>query len=418
LESKKAPQIIMAQLGRREHYAIPIALHRTGMLGHFFTDTYVGPGSWLHHFAKLVPSSCKKGPIAHAFTRSGAIPGEKVTAFNFLGALHTYKLSQAKSLKELRQVYVWASKQFSKQILKYKEILFSSQAIYALNGALELFSFGKSQGLKLIFNQMDPSFYEDKLLIEEFYLWPDWQTEPHTLCEDDEIIERRLTEWQLADTIIVNSDFSKNALMTVGVDSSKIRVVPLAVDTKRFYPFKRQRKNDKVNILFLGQVCLRKGIHYTLEAMRLVRSNNITLTISGSIDLKLNREKLQSYSDLYNYTGYIAGDKVVNNYRMADIFIFPTISDGFGLTQLEAMACGLPVITTPNCAALVRDGIDGFIVPIRDAQALAEKMDILAHDPELRAWMSQNARQRAEEFSWERYGDRLIEQCLGVMKEK
>ena len=68
------------------------------------------------------------------------------------------------------------------------------------------------------------------------------------------------------------------------------------------------------------------------------------------------------------------------------------------MTQLEAMACGLPVITTPNCAALVRDGIDGFIVPIRDAQALAEKIDILARDPELRAWMSQNARQRAEEF--------------------
>jgi len=404
----------MAQLGRREHYAIPIALHRAGMLGHFFTDTYVGPGSWLHHFAKLVPSSCKKGPVAHALTRSGDIPGEKVTAFNYLGALYRHKLLRSKSLKELRQVYVWAAKQFNQQILKYKEIVCSSQAIYAMNGALELFSFGKSQELKLIFNQISPSFYEDKLLVEEFYLCPDWQTEPHTICEDDEIIERCLIEWHLADIIIVNSDFSKKALMTVGVDSDKIRIVPLAVDTKRFSPLNHQRNNDKVNFLFLGQVCLRKGIQYAVEAMRLVRSTNVTLTISGSIDFKLNREKLQSYSDVSNVTGFIPGD-IVNTYQTADVYIFPTISEGFGLTQLEAMACGLPVITTPNCAALVRDGIDGFIVPIRDAQALAEKIELLAADPDLLAWMSENARQRAQEFSWERYGERLISTLKNIL---
>lgn len=406
----------MAQLGRREHYAIPIALNRAGMLAHFFTDTYAGPGSWLHHFAKLVPSSCQKGPIAHALTRTCEIPGEKVTAFNYFGALNRYKLSRVKSLKELGQVYVWAAKQFNQQILEHKDKLCSSQAIYAMNGALELFSFGKSQELKLIFNQIRPSIYEDKLVAEESHLYSDWQTEPDTLCEG-EILERILSEYELADIIIVNSDFSKKALMSVGVDSARIRIVPLAIDTKRFCPFNDKPKTDKVNFLFLGQVCLRKGIHYALEAMRLVRSNNVTLTISGSLDFKLNRDKLQSYSDLYNYTGYVTGNKVENNYQMADVFIFPTISDGFGLTQLEAMACGLPVITTPNCAAIVRDGIDGFIVPIRDAQALAEKMDILARDHELRAWMSQNARQRAEEFSWEIYGERLIEQCLGVIKD-
>ncbi len=408
MESDKVPQIIMAQLGRREHYAIPIALHRAGMLGHFFTDAYVGPGSWLHHFANLLPSSCKRGLIGHAFTRSGDIPGEKVTAFNLLGAIYNYKLSRVKSLNELWQVYLWAAKHFNQQILKHKETLRSSQAIYALNGSLELFSFGKSEGLKLIFNQIDPSFYEEKLLSEESYLWPDWQTEPNTICEDEEIIERCLTEWHLADIIIVNSDFSKKALMTIGVNPSKIRIVPLAVDTRIFIPSNHHPNNDKVNFLFLGQVCLRKGIQYALEAMRLVQSTNVKLTISGSIDFKLNREKLRAYSDVCNVTGFIPGD-IVKTYQTADVYIFPTISEGFGLTQLEAMACGLPVITTPNCAALVRDGVDGFIVPIRDAQALAEKMDILARDPGLRTWMSKNARQRAEEFNWEKYKKRLID---------
>ncbi len=396
----------MAQLGRREHYAIPIALHRAGMLGHFFTDAYVGPGSWLHGFAQMVPPSCKTGPIAHALTRSADIPGEKVTAFNLLGVQYKNKLAQVKSTNELTQVNLWAVKQFNQQILRYKNILSSSQAIYSLTGSLELLSFGRSQGLKLIFNQIQPASYEEKLLVEEFYLWPDWQTEPPSLSED-EVVERNVAEWELADIIIVNSDFSKKTLMADGVNPSKVKIVPLALDAERFKPSNQRRETDKVNFLFLGKVCLRKGIQYALEAMRLVRSTNVTLNISGSIDFKLNRAKLQSYSDVCNVTGFILGD-VVNTYQMADVFIFPTISEGFGLTQLEAMACGLPVITTPNCATIVRDGVDGFIVPIRDAQALAEKMDILARDTELRAWMSQNARVRAQQFTWERYEERLI----------
>src|SRR5208283_82834 len=110
---------------------------------------------------------------------------------------------------------------------------------------------------------------------------------------------------------------------------------------------------------------------------------------------------------------------VVRVYQSADVFLFPTISDGFGLTQIEAMACGLPVITTPNAGSVVRDGIDGFIVPIRNSEALAEKIELLAGDPELLNWMSQNACQRAADFSWEKYGERMtgaIQRAFNVNK--
>jgi len=73
-----------------------------------------------------------------------------------------------------------------------------------------------------------------------------------------------------------------------------------------------------------------------------------------------------------------------------------------------AMACGVPVITTPNCGAVVRDGVDGFIVPIRDAAAIADKVELLLSDRALRARMGENARARAREFTWERYGERLL----------
>jgi len=99
---------------------------------------------------------------------------------------------------------------------------------------------------------------------------------------------------------------------------------------------------------------------------------------------------------------------VRRHYQWADVFVFPTICDSFGIVQVEALAAGLPVITTANAGSVVRAGIDGFIVPIRDAAAIAEKLDRLAADPDLLKKMSFAAVDRAREFSWEKYGERLV----------
>jgi glycosyltransferase involved in cell wall biosynthesis len=81
------------------------------------------------------------------------------------------------------------------------------------------------------------------------------------------------------------------------------------------------------------------------------------------------------------------------------------------MVTYEALAAGLPVITTPNAGSVVRDGVEGFIVPIRNPESLAEKIDLLARNPELLAQMSQKARERAQEFSWAKYGERLVD-CI------
>ena len=86
------------------------------------------------------------------------------------------------------------------------------------------------------------------------------------------------------------------------------------------------------------------------------------------------------------------------------MFVFPSLLEGMGLVVLEAMASGLPVITTPNGPGdLVRDGVDGFVVPIRDVDAIVEKLEYLRAHPEDRLRMGQNARERAKEFTWEQY---------------
>jgi len=107
-------------------------------------------------------------------------------------------------------------------------------------------------------------------------------------------------------------------------------------------------------------------------------------------------------------TGQVSRTEVRRHYEWADVFVFPTICDSFGIVQVEALAAGLPVITTAHAGSVVRDGVDGFIVPIRDAAAIAEKMDRLAADPYLLKKMSFAAGDRAREFSWEKYGERLV----------
>jgi glycosyltransferase involved in cell wall biosynthesis len=96
-------------------------------------------------------------------------------------------------------------------------------------------------------------------------------------------------------------------------------------------------------------------------------------------------------------------------FQQADVFVFPSLYEGSALVIYEALASGLPVITTPNSGSVVRDGLEGYVVPIRDARALAEKIAQLYSDRALRKDMGARARRRAEEYPWSAYRRRLAE---------
>jgi glycosyltransferase involved in cell wall biosynthesis len=107
------------------------------------------------------------------------------------------------------------------------------------------------------------------------------------------------------------------------------------------------------------------------------------------------------------FHGAVSRDRTEEFYRSADLFVLPTLSDGFALTQLEAMACGLPVIATPNCGEVVTDGVDGLIVPASDANALAEAFQLLIQDPEKLRTMSAATATKLEQFSLSKLKENL-----------
>jgi glycosyltransferase involved in cell wall biosynthesis len=104
----------------------------------------------------------------------------------------------------------------------------------------------------------------------------------------------------------------------------------------------------------------------------------------------------------------------VKVFQSADVFAFPTIEEGSALVTYEALACGLPVITTPNAGSIVRDGEDGFLIPIRDVGYLVEKLKLLRQDHQLRKIMSHSARQRTKKFTWDKHGE-ILSKRLGEL---
>lgn len=216
--------------------------------------------------------------------------------------------------------------------------------------------------------------------------------------------ERRLAaEIELADRILVGSSFVRESFIAEGVPAEKMVVIPYGTDTHLFEPIEENpSQHDKLRLLFVGQIGQRKGISYLLEAVRRLDSRDHSLTLVGQI--QGDGQALAPYRHLFHRIPHVPRAELREIYRQADVFVFPTLVEGMPLVVLEAMASGLPVITTPNGPGdIVRDGIDGFLVPPRDVNAVVDRLERLRADPKLRAEMGWNARQRAQEYSWAAY---------------
>ena len=137
----------------------------------------------------------------------------------------------------------------------------------------------------------------------------------------------------------------------------------------------------------------------------MLANHPVRFTIAGPIGI--SQEAVQSAPRNVTFIGRVTRDQASAIYKRADVFVLPTISDGFAITQIEAMSHGLPVITTPNCGEVVSDGIDGNIVPIRDAKALAAAIEAYASDRSKLIKASGAARQKAQQFSLGKLDERL-----------
>lgn len=229
------------------------------------------------------------------------------------------------------------------------------------------------------------------------------------------LVDRMVAEYEEADAIVAPSRWVVDSFIRNGVPASKLYRVPWGVlpITK---PVPRRNRAGDPRLLFVGGCSHRKGVPYLLEAFRRVRGK-ATLRLVGTPNAELFR-RVGGLPPRSEAVGSRTTAGLAAEYDAADIFVLPSVEDGSALATILAMAAGLPVIVSDQAGAdLVRDGENGFVVPARDVEALAGRMEQLIADPELRARMGAAAAASAVTRTWETYGDELYRTVYAPVAE-
>ena len=216
------------------------------------------------------------------------------------------------------------------------------------------------------------------------------------------VIARTKQEYAEADRIIATSSFVKRTLVERGVDAGKIVVVPYGIDAT---PMPALRERVVPRVLFVGGCSLRKGIPYLVEAFQKIEAPAELRLVGRANDALF--ERIGGLPANVMAVGSKTGRDLADEYAAADVFVLPSVEDGYGLVTNEAMSAGLPVIVSDHAgsAEMVREGENGFVVPARDVDALSERIETLLRDGALRRRMGAAARATAERRTWTAYGE-------------
>lgn len=229
---------------------------------------------------------------------------------------------------------------------------------------------------------------------------------------DHRAIEREEAEYAQADCITVPSTFAWQSFVDQGVAPDKMRLLPYGVNLSRFAPCDAPDP-ARFDVLFVGAMTLQKGVPYLLQAFNALRHPSKSLTFAGTISPQVieRMKALGLWSEAIQLLGHVPQPELKRWMSKSHVLVLPSVQEGFGMVMAQAMACGCPVIASENTGAhdLFDDGAEGFIVPIRDAQSLADRLQRLADEPDLRARMGANALDRVSRMGgWRDYGQRAL----------
>jgi len=275
--------------------------------------------------------------------------------------------------------------------------------VYAYEGAaLQTFREAKKHGIVTI-DEQSSSYWRwvRDLFTEEAERSPEFADLLSTLRDFPAHLASKDEELQTADYVFVPSDHVVRTLAGV-VPAEKLRMIPYGA------PEVKPRKQigappgAPLKVLFVGNLTQHKGIGYLLRAVDMLGSQ-VELTLVG-MRLRPNA-KVDAACNRWRWFESLPHSKVLDVMLESDVLVLPSLAEGCALVVLEALACGLPVIVTPNTGSLafVHDGQEGFVVPICDAEPIAAKLEVLHRDRELLAQMSRQAQMTAAENSWENY---------------
>jgi glycosyltransferase involved in cell wall biosynthesis len=393
---QRVHKVVVAQPGAREHYEIAAMLAAQGRLAGLITDGWSPyrrpiPSRVSTH----LPSLLQKYLARHR----PDIPRSLVRSISRGGIESWVRQRLARDKGELFHAYLKCGSSFAKATVRRLSEIDHACFIGYSSASLGALRYERQRNRRTILDQIDPSRVEDEIVLEEERRFPAMSLSMQPIPE--RYFARLEEEWAEASAVLVNSTWSKRALVAQHVPEEKIAVVPLP-----FAPsmgISRQPRGAVLRVLWLGTLSLRKGLPYAIEAARMLVRAPVSFTLAGPLGVHASGLNLPPNT---RYVGQVPRPLAAQLYASHDAFLFPTLSDGFGLTQVEAISYGLPVIATRCCGQVVEDGVSGFVVPPRDSRAIADAIESLLTPAKLGS-MSSAAKEAATAFLperiWPRY---------------
>ncbi len=393
------------QDGARLHYAVPLALHRAGVLERVYTDWFIreGPAGRLAAWAGGLLPVGRLGPALDR--RCDGLPGRLVYTNPSL-ALSARRAGRRAASAEAG----WAAATRLTGDWVARRGFGRASALFGFVRNIDprLCEAARAQGLLTVADQMiAPAAVERAEADRQRDRWPAWDRGGRR--PDFDLVDglERQT-WSHLDRLTCASDYVRAGLLSQGVPADRVTVNPYPIDAARYAVPARRGRPGPVVVGFVGGVGLRKGAPYFLEVARRLAGPGVRFVMVGPADPAAAAAS-SPRGPAVDLVGRVPRSAVAGWLDRFDLFLFPSTCEGSAGAVTEAMATGLPVVTSPNSGSAVRDGVDGFVRPYDDVDALAACVDRLVTDGPLRLAMGVEARRAAEAATVDRYGRQLVD---------
>jgi hypothetical protein len=404
-------KVALIQDGARGHYGLATALRRAGVLGSVYTEFYAPPGSfhaWVARGVGLIsPALGKRMSERYARQLDGVHIRQSLP---LMAKMHL----GARFVRPRSKYYKWASQQVGRWVSQIG--LGDSDTVvgFVRNIDPDLCRFCRDQGLKVIGDQMiAPAATEMSEMEIQHERWPGWQAGAR---ENDEYfrviddVERRT--WANVDHVICPSAYVKDELCRHGVGEDRVSVVNYAVG-EAFSPQDRSEPRGEVTIGFMGSVGIRKGIQYFTEAAkRLALPGKVRFVAVGP--LELSEQGIRAVREHVTLVGPVPRSETLEWFRKFDMFYFPSTCEGSAYVLMEAMATGLPIVTSPNSGTVARHGKEAFISAYDAIDDHVAHLERLIADRDLRLAMGASSASHYRAFDLDAYSGRLLHVLAGV----
>src|SRR5271170_3679657 len=401
-------RVAVVQDGARLHYAVPLAFKRSGMLAALYTDWYNRQTLRTRLNIKMADLLSPSNALRMRQRRTDELDDIPIYDHSIL----FYGVYLARKRGRMRQmISSWSMNQIRRKERKYGPIAQGEiDLVFAFSNMMDMVDakWVKSKGSLLVFDQPLATILE--VAMQNTYAqhrWPGWGRSLSANNNDGPMLLREIEAVLMADHITCASEYVKKSLLNLKINPEKISVLPYPLDVTHFPFIDRSGRSGPITVGIIGTVNLRKGAPVIMEIAKKFPTAKVRIVWVGISTLPPERAReLGSHVEL---TGPVSRSQIPQWLEKFDIFLLASRAEGSPSALMEAMASGLPVVTTTNSGTVARDGIEGYIREIDDIDGMAAAIEKLVSNTELRLTMGQAARQRVLNFNIEWYGQSLTD---------